>query len=176
MKFNNFFNNFKEYIITFMISIILGMILHQFIGFTKVNGLSMFPTLNNKDFLVFTKFDKYKNSIDNGDIIVFDTTPNVKSRYKKIYYIKRVIGKAGDHILIKNGKVFLNGVEIIESYVDDLRTEGNIDIKIPNNKYFVLGDNRDGSSDSRVFGLVNHHDIVGVTKLRLFPFKSITML
>lgn len=173
MNLNKFFKNHKDYIITLIFSIILSTVLYQFIGFTKVSGLSMYPTLDDKDFLFFTKTDKHNDSIDNGDIVIFDTTPDIKSRFKKIFYIKRVIGKEGDHVLIDNGKVFVNDIELNEPYIDDLITEGYVDIIVPEDKYFVLGDNRDGSSDSRVFGLVKHSDMVGVSKFRVLPITNI---
>lgn len=160
----------EELLMPCIVGISVGLIFNLLLGFTSVNGLSMYPTLENKDFLIMNKVSK--NNIDNGDIIVFDTTPNAK--YKdKIYYIKRVIATEGDHLVIKDGKVILNDIELKEDYTDGSVTEGNIDIVIPKGKYFVLGDNRDGSSDSRVFGLVSHENIVGKVINRLYPFKLI---
>lgn len=159
-----------ELLIPAIVGIAVGLIFNLFIGFTSVNGLSMYPTLEHKDFLVMNKITA--NNITNGDIIVFDTTPDAKYK-EKIYYIKRVIAKEGDHIVIKDGKVIVNDVELKENYTDGSVTEGDIDITIPQGKYFVLGDNRDGSSDSRVFGLVSHENIVGKVINRVYPFKLI---
>lgn len=159
-----------ELLVPAIVGIAIGLTFNLFIGFTSVNGLSMYPTLEHKDFLVMNKITK--NAIHSGDIVVFDTTP--ESKYKdKIYYIKRVIATEGDHIVIKDGKVIVNDVELKEKYTDGSVTEGDIDIVIPQGKYFVLGDNRDGSSDSRVFGLVSHENIVGKVINRLYPFKLI---
>lgn len=159
-----------ELLIPAIVGIAVGLIFNLFIGFTSVNGLSMYPTLEHKDFLVMNKITT--NNITNGDIIVFDTTPDAKYK-EKIYYIKRVIAKEGDHIVIKDGKVIVNDVELKENYTDGSVTEGDINITVPQGKYFVLGDNRDGSSDSRVFGLVSHENIVGKVINRVYPFKLI---
>lgn len=152
-----------------IVGIVMGLTINLLVGFTSVNGLSMYPTLEHKDFLLMNKIGK--NTTTNGDIIVFDTTPDVK--HNKIYYIKRVIATEGDHIVIKNGKVIVNNIELEENYTDGSLTEGNVDMIIPQGKYFVLGDNRDGSSDSRVFGLVSHENVVGKVVNRVFPFKLI---
>ena len=161
---------FEEYIKPCIVGFIIAILFNMFAGFTSVNGMSMYPTLNHKDFLFLSKIGK--NNISNKDIIVFDTTPESKKK-EKIYYIKRVIAKSGDHIVIKNGEIKVNDIKLTETYTDGSVTEGDIDILVPEGKYFVLGDNRDGSSDSRVFGLVSHDNIVGVVVNRLYPFKLI---
>lgn len=160
----------KEILIPGLVGIVAGLIINSIVGFTSVNGLSMYPTLDDKDFLLVNKL--VDGDINREDIIVFDTTPDAKAK-DKVYYIKRVIGVANDHLVIKDGKVILNDIELEETYTDGSITEGNIDIVIPDGKYFVLGDNRDGSSDSRVFGLVPHELVIGKIINRLYPFKLI---
>lgn len=159
-----------DLIIPCIVGMLIGLILNLFVGFTSVNGMSMYPTLEHKNFLIMNKI--FKKNATNGDIIVFDTTPDVKRR-DKIFYIKRVIAKEGDHIVIKDGKVKVNNIELKEDYTDGSVTEGDIDIVVPEGNYFVLGDNRDGSSDSRVFGLVSQENVVGIVINRLYPFKPL---
>lgn len=160
-----------QLIIPAIVGILVGSIINLFIGFTSVSGMSMYPTLEDKDFLFMNKM--LSDSADNGDIVVFDTTPDAK--YKdKIFYIKRVIAKEGDHLVISDGKVKLNDKVLKEDYTDGSYTEGEVDVIIPKGKYFVLGDNRDGSTDSRVFGLVSQEDIEGVVKARVLPLKPIS--
>lgn len=161
-----------ELLIPCIVGVSVGLIFNLLVGFTSVNGLSMYPTLNHKDFLAINKI--CNNSIKKGDIVVFDTTPEVNRKKDKIYYIKRIIATEGDRLVIKDGKIIINGIEQKESYTDGSVTEGYVDVTIPKNKYFVLGDNRDESSDSRVFGLVSQEDIVGIVINRIYPFKLIS--
>lgn len=161
---------FKQLVGPCIVGVLIGVTFNLFLGFTSVSGMSMYPTLNNKDFLFMSKISK--DSIDNGDIIVFDTTPDMKYR-DKIFYIKRVIGKGNDHLVIKDGKVMINNKVLSEKYTDGSYTEGEVDVIIPEGQYFVMGDNRDGSTDSRVFGLVSQDNIEGVVKARVLPLKAI---
>ena len=96
--------------------------------------------------------------------------------YKKISYIKRIIGLPGEHIQIKNGKVFINGEELKEDYLEEgLLTEDLggqfIDVVVPENTVFVMGDNRDGSMDSRKFGCIPFEKIEGVVGFRFWPIS-----
>lgn len=159
-----------EVIIPCSVGCAIAIFINMFVGFTFVNGSSMYPTLEDKDYLMLNKISK--ESPDNGDIVVFDTTPDAKNR-DKIYYIKRVIATPGQHIEIKDGIVRVNGKTLDEKYTDGSVTEGEIDTIVPEGKYFVLGDNRDGSTDSRVFGFVPKETMVGKVIVRLYPFKSI---
>lgn len=161
----------NDFIVPCIVGMLIGLTVNLFVGFTSVSGMSMYPTLNHKDFLYMSKISK--DSATNGDIVVFDTTPE-EMFFNKVYYIKRLIAKEGDHVVIKDGKVKVNDKELVEDYTDGSVTEGDVDVVVPQGKYFVLGDNRDGSTDSRVFGLVSQDNIVGVVKGRIFPFKSIS--
>lgn len=161
----------NDFIVPCIVGMLVGLTVNLFVGFTSVSGMSMYPTLNHKDFLYMSKISK--DNATNGDIIVFDTTPE-EMFFNKVYYIKRLIAKEGDHVVIKDGKVKVNNVELIEDYTDGSVTEGDVDVVVPQGKYFVLGDNRDGSTDSRVFGLVSQENVVGVVKGRIFPFKAIS--
>lgn len=172
IKKNSFF---KEYVPYLVLGVILGLLMHSVFSLTKVNGLSMYSTLNNGDVLLMNKIPKYTNSIDYGDIVIFNSTPNETNMFKKVFYIKRVIAKAGDHIIIQDGKVIVNDNVLSESYIDDLETLGYVNMTVPKGKYYVLGDNRDGSSDSRDFGTIDHSQLEGVAVLRLLPLGKFSI-
>lgn len=158
----------KELIPTVFIAGIISVTLNNFVGLTTVQGSSMEPTLFTGDKLIIDKVSKITHKIDRGDIIVFDSTPQ-NSRKDKVYYIKRVIGVEGDKIEIKNGNVFVNGKEIDESYADKENSPTNLTMTVPDDSYFVLGDNRDNSNDSRYFGTILHNQVSGKILLQFLP-------
>lgn len=187
----------KEWVSIMVTAIIIATIAVQFIRPTRVDGLSMYSTLNDRDYLIINTM-KYKvSNPKRGEIIIFDTDMPIDgfsdlsietrgiirravdfilhddSRGKDL--VKRVIGVEGDHIQIENGTVKINGKEIYEPYLDEgIVTEGNIDITVPKNKLFVMGDNRVNSLDSRSqeVGLVDKKDVMGHVMLRLLPVSD----
>lgn len=136
-------------------ALILTFILLIFIQPSIVSGDSMYPTLHNNDKLILWKLGEPEA----GDIVVFDShNPNNDK------YVKRVIGVEGDHVEIVDSVVSVNGVMLDESYVnsaEELINKGNIDLVVPENEIFVLGDNRNHSNDSRSFGTIELKDVDG---------------
>ncbi len=163
---------FKE-VMSYVIIILIVILIRIFIATpVKVDGSSMFPTLKNNDVLIEKKFDK---SFDRFDIVVIN--------YKKDKLVKRVIGLPGETVRISVthvgnnvvSKIYINGEVLEENYgYEPIRDGGSAsqEIKLGDNEYFVLGDNRNNSSDSRFIGVINKKDIKGVTNFRLFPFKN----
>lgn len=146
--------------ITFLVGaiiVIAAIVLVFFfvIGVSKVDGESMMPTLTNNETLVFYRLEA---SYDRGEIIAVDM-PNGD------YYVKRIIGIAGDEIDIRDGKVYLNGNQIEENYIQGVTNPTSDIIEFPftvsEGKYFVLGDNREHSTDSRAIGEVSKYAILG---------------
>ncbi|MBQ3421026.1 MAG: signal peptidase I [Romboutsia sp.] len=158
-----------DYIIPCIIGVIIGLFVNQFFSITNVKGLSMHPTLNNNDILIMNKIPKYNKTIKHGDIVIFNASPFEHNKSQKVYYIKRIIGMPGDKVVITNGGVYLNDSVLEEPYLENIKTDGNINIIVPDNSYFVLGDNRGGSADSRIFGVISHEDVVGIAIFRLWP-------
>lgn len=130
-----------------------------------VDGDSMYPNLVNNQVLLLKKYDK---SIKRFDVVVIN--------YNKERLVKRVIGLPGETIEYKDSKLYVNGKMIEEDMIDVKTADFRLDYigyeTIPEGYYFVVGDNRGNSKDSRIIGLVSKKDIVGVTNFSLFPFNK----
>lgn len=163
-----------EWIKTIGFAFVLAFIITQFIRPTIVEGQSMYPTLDNKDYLIINRISYKFKEPSRGDIIVFSTDlKQVNGENKDL--VKRIIGVGGDHLKIEDSKVYVNDKLIDEPYIADNYTDGNIDIIIPEGKLFAMGDNRENSKDSRMsdVGLVSENDVMGKVMIRLFPFNKI---
>ncbi len=163
-----------DWVKTIVISLVLAFLIVQVIKPTIVSGESMYPTLNDRDYLILNRMAYKFGDIDRGDIIVFKSDLK-QDNGKEKDLIKRVIAIPGDHLIIKDSKVYINGEVQNEPYIHNEYTSGDIDIVIPDNDVFVMGDNRENSRDSRSsdVGLVNESDIIGEVMIRLFPFNKI---
>lgn len=138
-----------------------------------VKGISMEPTLIENNYLFISKQAYRFGEPEYKDIVVF---PHEEGADKELY-IKRIIGTPGDKIAIKDGEVYVNDKKLDEPYINEDYTGGEIDgFIIPDNEVFVMGDNRDHSSDSRYFGTVKVEELTGKAIVRLFPFDKIGLL
>lgn len=166
----------KSFIVDLLISAGIACAVLCFIQPTIVHQSSMYPTCHDGDYLLIEKRAYSFSEPERGDIIVFRSKLNVDPSSEKNLLIKRIIAVPGDHIKISDGTVTVNGSKLKESYLKESKyTNGNSDCKIPKGKYFVMGDNREVSIDSRYkeVGLVSKKDIVGKAGLRLWPFSDI---
>lgn len=163
---------FRDLVFSVLIAVVLIVFIYQPV---KVEGRSMMPTLTDQERIFINKFT-YRfglGSIERGDTVVFwyplDTSKS---------YIKRVIGVPGDHVRVDHGQVFVNGSALVESYVPPENRdpgswrEGEEQI-VPEAKYFVLGDHRNESSDSRVWGYVPRENIYGKAVFVYWPPQKI---
>lgn len=141
-----------------------------------VSGESMFSTFNDGEYLIVDEISYITGNPHRGDVIIFHYPLDPKR-----FFIKRIIGMPNEEISINNGKVTIinkdnpNGFTLDEPYIDEpFDTTGTY--KTGDNEYFVMGDNRNRSSDSRFWGDVPGKLIVGRAYLRLLPFKNISFL
>ena len=151
-------------------SIILAIILLRTFIITpvRVNGTSLNETLEDGEIMILNKIDYTFNEINRYDIVV------VKTEDSKI--IKRVIGLPGETLKYENNTLYINGKETEEPYLTEETEDFNITElgydKIPQDCYFVMGDNRNNSSDSRIIGCVKKENIEGSASLVIYPFKE----
>ena len=154
---------FKEYI-SYVIVIVLVLLFKKFVASPiKVNGNSMFKTLHDGDVMILNIIGYRFSDIKRVYIVVVDEGDE--------YLIKRVIGLPGETIEYKNSKLYVNGKNIKDEYGNGETSD--FKVVVPVGKYFVLGDNRTNSLDSRYFGAFQKKKILGKTKLTLFPFNRI---
>lgn len=145
----------------------------------SVSGLSMQPTFENNDRLIAVRH----TNLQRGDVVILKAPDNPGA-----FYIKRLIGMPGDTVSSKNDITYINGKPLREKYLDEYKNSlpkgqlytNNFSLKklfnvsrVPKNSYFVMGDHRNISKDSRIIGFIKKKDIVGEVKLRYFPINKI---
>ncbi len=139
-----------------------------------VSGISMYPTFNSWEYLIIDQYTyNFLREPQRGEVIVFKYPGNTDR-----YFIKRIIGLPGDTVSINNYDVSINGnTPLTESYISEQKRKRNtMEITLADDEYFVLGDNRKESSDSRYWGPLKRKYIVGRPIIRLFPFNKIDLL
>lgn len=144
-----------------------------------VSGSSMVPNFHDKEYLIVSKIGYRLEEPKRGDVIVFRYPKNTKE-----YYIKRIIGLPGEQVRISDGRVVIinkehpEGFVVNESYLDSsVRTYGGSDsIILGSDEFFVLGDNRPSSSDSRNWGVLPRHNIIGRAAIRVLPIPQFGLI
>ncbi len=141
-----------------------------------VHGSSMEPNFYPKDYLIVDELSYRFRDPQRFEVVVFKA-PNNSGQY----YIKRIIGLPNERVIIKNGEVFVvdqkgKQIKLEEKFLpENVKTLGDIDLTLKENQYFLLGDNRVASYDSRNWGPIDKKAIVGRVWIRLWPLKSITV-
>lgn len=161
-----------EWVQAIVIAVVLALVIRNFI-FTvvRVDGQSMEPTLQHNDRMIVWRLGYEPKA---GDIVVF----NPPGYDENIYWIKRVIATEGQHVEIDytSGSVYVDGEKIDEPYLGEQMIDNGLaisEIDIPEDCVFVLGDNRNHSTDGRVIGPVSEDRLVGKAALRFWPFTGV---
>lgn len=142
----------------------------------QIQGRSMYPTYKTNQVVLANKVVYNITEPKLGDVIIFKYSENED-------YIKRVIGVPGDTVELIDGYLYLNGTKLNEPYLlnSKVTNEGNVlqeggKVVVPENSYFVCGDNRPESLDSRAFGVINKSQIKGKVWIRVYPFADFTLI
>ena len=171
---------FLDIIETVVIALSVFLIIYLFFMQPhQVNGQSMVPTFLDRQYLLTDKVSYKLNTPERRDMIVFHAPDDAGCPPGgSCDFIKRIIGVPGDTIEVKEGKVFLNGLLLEEDYLPASYTTQagaytrNKTITLRDNEYFVMGDNRDHSSDSRAWGPIGFEDMVGRVFFRYWPLSK----
>ena len=160
-----------KYILT--VVVVLVIIIYV-VSVQQVVGPSMSPTLNSGDILILNKLNYRIFEVKRFDIV------SVSSKQSK-YLVKRVIGLPGEKVEYKNNKLYINDQILKEEFLDETAMTNDFSLSslgyetIPEGMYFVVGDNRSNSDDSRdsKIGLIKEEDIIGKSTIRIWPFNKI---
>ncbi len=198
--------NILEWIICIIIAIVLALLFRYFIGTpTIVKMNSMYPTLEPNQRLWLSRWERTTKTLPKrGEIITFEKPAKIKYTYQEVdknnpiakydekigvewfiynfleigkdSYIKRVIALPGEHVEIKDGKVYINKQELDEPYLQDrivtsVEGPGFDDFIVPENYIFAMGDNRNNSTDCREFGCIPLEKIESVVAIRIWPLN-----
>jgi signal peptidase I len=155
---------------TILLSVLLFLGINALTARVRVDGQSMYPTFDSGEFLIVSKLSYRLDDPRRGDIVVFHLPRDPDQNY-----IKRIIGIPGDNIEIREGSVYVNGTEMHEPYINAPQKYSG-SWQIEDGAYFVLGDNRNNSSDSHSWGSVPTEFMVGKAIFIYWPIPSIGVI
>lgn len=155
----------REIIETLLLTFFIFWLVNSVVGRYRIDGNSMNPTLLNNEYLLISNFAYQLDEPERGDIVVF------KHPHSELNLVKRVVGLPGETVEVQNGTVSVNGQLMSEPYIMAPPTYNN-SWTVPAGEYFVLGDNRNHSSDSSAWGFLPEENILGRAELVYWPPKD----
>ena len=173
----------REVLETLGLAVLLFLVINIISARVRVDGISMRPTLDDGEFVLINRMAYKFGDFHRGDIIVFRPPlyppqgfwrqllglPNISDNYED--YIKRVVGLPGDQVRIAQGVVYINGIELKEPYIAAPPNYPG-EWTVPAGNVFVLGDNRNNSSDSHAWGFLPEENVLGKAVLVYWPFQD----
>lgn len=177
-----------SFILDFVQSIVLALavfvVLYLFVAQpNEVKGSSMLPNFVDKEFLLTEKISYYLGDPQRGDVVIFKAPATESCAAEECEYIKRIIGVPGDKVMVKDGKVYLNGELLDQTFLpnDVITTEGQfskegVEETVPEGEYLCFGDNRQHSRDGREFGPIKKELIVGKAFFKYWPVSSLGLI
>ena len=182
-----------EIVETLVLTLVIYLVIHNFVAQPfEVQQRSMFPTIVSGEYILIDKLTPRFGDYEYGDVVVFDPPSSSGLNSEGIPFIKRVIGLPGDTVTLENGRVFVtrpgeSPVRIEEAYVvreedgspaltQPRDSNGTREWVVPDGSYFVMGDNRPDSQDSRAFGPITEDLILGRAWLRYFPLERVGLI
>lgn len=165
-------NPWVEGLKTIALSAVLAFGIRTFVAEARyIPSGSMLPTLQINDRLIIDKVSYHFVEPHRGDIVVFSPTEALRAQNFKDAFIKRIIGLPGDTVEIADGKVYVNGEALAENYLQDYPDYQWGPEVVPQDQYLVLGDNRNNSFDSHLWGFVPRENIIGRAVVRFWPLN-----
>ncbi len=164
--------SWQENLTLIAIALCLSLLIRTFIAEPRyIPSDSMLPTLHTGDRLVVEKVSYRFHPPITGDIVVFQPSEELQSRgyLKDQAFIKRVIGVPGKILKVTQGKVYLNGQPLVEDYIAEPPNQPFPPVQVPEDQFFVMGDNRNDSNDSRYWGFLPRKNIIGRAAFRFWP-------
>jgi signal peptidase I len=171
-----FWQRTRENLQIIAIALVLALLIRAFVAEPRfIPSDSMLPTLQVGDRLVVEKVSYRFRTPATGEIIVFDPPQQlqIQGYDKDQAFIKRVIGTPGQTIQIQRGKVYLNGTALEENYIAEPPAYNMEAVRVPEDQLFVMGDNRNNSNDSHVWGFLPKQNIIGHACFRFWPLSRL---
>jgi signal peptidase I len=169
----------QENLILIAIALCLALLIRTFVAEPRyIPSDSMLPTLHRGDRLVVEKISYLSQPPKFGDIVVFQPPEELQRRgyLKDQAFIKRIIGTPGKQVSITDGKVYINGQPVEENYIAEPPILPMEERQVPPDQFFVMGDNRNDSNDSRYWGFLPKQNIIGRAVFRFWPLDRIGMI